>query len=100
MVKNCKFCCYTRSIETVKTGSHLKENSKNWEPFRGKRYDIFPVPVPFRPIPVPLLSTVDKKPSNAASQSVVVALSGAAYLFNIIMLNYYYNTNDNNQMRV
>ena len=35
-----------------------------------------------------------------ASQSVVVALSGVAYLFNIIILNYYYNTNDNNQMRV
>ena len=53
--KNGSFCCYTRSIR----------NGKDREPLDAKRWWIFPGSVPFRPVSVPVLFTVNKKPSNA-----------------------------------
>ena len=56
---------------TVKTGNFcrlypVKRDGNDREPFETKRVRHFPVPVPIRPVPVPFLTTVDKKPSNAA----------------------------------
>ena len=34
------------------------------EPFGANRSDIFPVSVPVRPVPVPVIATVDPKPSK------------------------------------
>ena len=64
--------------QTVKNGNlsrfyPVQSNGKNREPFKGNRWDIFPVPVSFRPVPVPFLSTVDQNPSNAGPYVIALA---------------------------
>ena len=69
-----RYCtdCYRLSqvLESFPLENLRVKTVNDREPFGADRSEVFPVPEPVRPVPVPVFSTVDQKPSNAGKQTV------------------------------
>ena len=70
-----RYCtdCYRLSqvLESFPLENLRVKTVNDREPFGANRSEVFPVPEPFRPVPVPVFSTIDQKPSNAVKHTVL-----------------------------